>query len=235
MDRVRSQSSGAGHWLSFGAGPDADLRFRQGWIEAGGRAVADLRGTMFDHPVTSPAAVAAWAAARACGVSNDRFEAAIRDFQPLPHRMQAAGRMDGVRYINDSKATNLAAMVAALQRCVGRVHLIAGGLAKENDFLAAKDFLVERAAGVYLIGSASKAMFDAWSADVACQQCGDLETAFSRAAAVAKSGETVLLSPGCASFDQFPGYESRGARFLELVDQRSRFVEEVESAEEAWK
>ena len=230
---MRERSGGAGHWLGFGAGPDADIGYRDGWIEAGGRMAADVRGTLFDNAVTGPAAAAAWAAARACGVDNEVFEQAVRDFQPLPHRMQSAGCVDGVRYINDSKATNLAALAAAVQRCERGVHLIAGGLAKETHFHGVKDLLVDRVAGVYLIGRASKAMSDAWSSVLVCQECGSLESAFSRASALARPGETVLLSPGCASFDQFSGYEARGARFLELVGQQRSRVKRVTHETEA--
>lgn len=230
--RVRDWSQGRGRWLTFGPEPGAAVRHVPGALQAEGKPVVDLRGTLFDNRVMGATAASAWAAAAACGVSLGTFERALSSFQPPPHRMQAAGSARGVRFVNDSKATNLAAMAAGVQRCAGAVRLIAGGLPKESDFDWVKDLLAERVASAYLIGSASRAMSAAWSDAVVCRECGDLDRAFSCAVREARSGETVLLSPGCASFDQFSSYQERGQRFLDLVRQEQQREDRVDVAKE---
>ncbi len=128
---------------------------------------------------------------------------------------------DGVTFINDSKATNLTAMAAALRMTGGGVRLIAGGLAKESDFEFVRPVLAEKARGVYLIGQAAVAMAAAWADTVACQVCGTLEAAVAQAWRDAAPGECVLLAPACASFDQFRNYEERGNCFMKYVENLS--------------
>jgi UDP-N-acetylmuramoylalanine--D-glutamate ligase len=129
------------------------------------------------------------------------------------------GVVRDVVFVNDSKATNLAAMAAALQMGVGPVRLIAGGLLKEKDLDGIKKILVNRVSGVYLIGKYSREMALAWEDTVQCTVCNGLRDAVSHAWEDAKEGDTILLSPGCASFDQFKGFEDRGEQFIELVLQ----------------
>ena len=125
--------------------------------------------------------------------------------------------MDGVTYVDDSKATTLAAMAGGLKMSRGRVRLICGGLLKEHDLDEFKKVLAERVSGLYLIGRASEEDLPCLVGEVLCFQCGTLEDALRRAHRDASTGETVLLSPGCASFDQFRNYADRGERFKELV------------------
>jgi UDP-N-acetylmuramoylalanine--D-glutamate ligase len=127
-----------------------------------------------------------------------------------------------LRFINDSKATNLAALSAALEACGDGIHLIAGGLPKESDYTFIKEILAERTRSIYLVGQVSRAMYQAWNGVCSCVECGTLETAFKAAKNAAKPGETILLSPGCASFDQFLSFEERGERFSALFDESVR-------------
>ena len=204
-------------WITFGASPEADYFFKNGQIFQGLDAVADLSGTLFDSPILgSCTGAAGLAVARACGVPFSAAEEAARRFKPLPHRLERVGELNGVAYVDDSKATNLSALAAALGACAPGVHLIAGGVPKESDFTFIEEILAERAASIYLIGQVSRAMYQAWNGVCRCVECGTLETAFETARNAAKPGETVLLSPGCASFDQFKGFEERGARFAAL-------------------
>jgi UDP-N-acetylmuramoylalanine--D-glutamate ligase len=131
--------------------------------------------------------------------------------------MELVAELRGVRWINDSKATTLTALGAAVRMCGGPVRLIAGGLLKEKDLTSVKEVLAQRAAGVYLIGKASEEMAAAWSDVVPCSACDTLAVAVQKAWREARSGETILLSPGCASFDQFKDFEDRGERFRQLV------------------
>jgi UDP-N-acetylmuramoylalanine--D-glutamate ligase len=131
--------------------------------------------------------------------------------------MQLVREIGGVRFINDSKATNLAAMAAALKMLPGKVRLIAGGLVKEKDFSFVKELLAQKVVGVYLIGQALEEMASAWSDIVPCSRCMTIDKAVSKAWSDACAGETVLLSPATASFDQFRNFEERGNVFARLV------------------
>ena len=175
----------------------------------------------FDNPVLGPAAALIAAMLDACGLTVDQIAQGIGTFRPLPHRMQPIGTRNGVAFIDDSKGTSLAATQAALRMVGPNVRLIAGGLLKETDL----DFLEEELAAnvrkAYLIGQAQDALLHAWGDIIPCQPCGDMATAVHAAFADATPGDTILLSPGCASFDQYPGMAARGddfrARFQALA------------------
>lgn len=214
---VRAAAGGAGRWLRFGRSPESDYRYADGRVWAGDQPLADLRGSYFGNEVLGANAAGVIGAFQAGGLPVASAERVARIFQPLPNRMELVAEVRGVRFINDSKATTLAALAAAVRMCGGPVRLIAGGLLKEKDLSVVKEVLAQRAAGVYLIGKASEPMAAAWSNVVPCEQCGTLETAVRSAWRAARAGETVLLSPGCASFDQFKDYEDRGERFRQLV------------------
>lgn len=128
------------------------------------------------------------------------------------------GALDGVTYVNDSKATNPDAAMAALDAYPRRVHLIAGGKAKGTPFEA----LVGRATGavvhVYLIGDAADELATAFAVGgVPTTISGDMATAVAAARAAAEPGDTVLLAPACTSFDQYPNFEARGADFRNVA------------------
>ncbi|MEN7972646.1 MAG: UDP-N-acetylmuramoyl-L-alanine--D-glutamate ligase [Verrucomicrobiota bacterium] len=207
-------------WTTFGESPDADYFYQNGQVFRGSEPVMDLSGTLFDNPVMGGCTGASVAAvADACGVSQEVAAEAAHRFEPLPHRLQRLGTIGGVDYINDSKATNLAAVAAALRAFGSGIHLIAGGLPKESDYTFIKEILAERVRSIYLIGQVSRAMYLAWNGVCWCVECGTLEKAFNAAKNAAKPGEIILLSPGCASFDQFQDFEERGARFEALFHE----------------
>lgn len=198
-------------------GPDGDVPCHDGWA-----GTVDVRGTYFGNDVLAPAAAAVAAVCEACGLPPAAVEASARTFRPLPHRMETVAETGGVRFIDDSKATNLAAMCAALRMCPGRIHLIAGGRSKEHDVSFAKDLLAERVTRLYLIGEASGMMQAAWGDAVRCTLCGTVERAVSTAWKHAEPGDTVLLSPACASFDQFCDFHERGAVFAREAGRLKR-------------
>ena len=207
-------------WTSFGAFPSADFFYQNGQVFHESRPVMDLSGTLFDSPVLGGCTGAAVAAvSQACGVPYSVATEAARCFDPLPHRLQRVGKIGGVTYVNDSKATNLAAMAVGLKACGKNIHLIAGGVPKESDYTFIKEILAERVRSIYLVGQVSRAMYQAWSGVCLCVECGTLETAFNAAKNAAKPGGTILLSPGCASFDQFRSFEERGERFMALFQE----------------
>ena len=211
------------NWITFGVSPEATYFFEKGSVFQGKEKGVNLSGTLFDSPTLGGCTGAAGVAvADVCGVPRSAALEAARDFEPLPHRLERLGEIGGVTYINDSKATNLAAMATALESCPAGVHLIAGGLPKETDFTFVEEILAERAVNIYLIGQVSRAMYQAWNGVCQCVECGTLEKAFGTAQNVAKPGETVLLSPACASFDQFKSFEERGAQFVVLFQALAR-------------
>jgi UDP-N-acetylmuramoylalanine--D-glutamate ligase len=177
-----------------------------------------LQGSRFDNQIMGQTVAAAVAVLVSLGLDARVVAGSVMEFSGLPHRMEQVAEIEGVRFIDDSKATNLAAMQAALEMLGGGVRLIAGGVLKEKSVDFVKEVLANKAPCVYLIGIASKDMESGWRDSVRCVECGDLETAVRLAFADAGVGETVLLSPGCASFDQFKSYKDRGERFKRIVE-----------------
>jgi UDP-N-acetylmuramoylalanine--D-glutamate ligase len=159
-------------------------------------------------------------AARAAGLPDDAIALALRTFPGVEHRIEELPQVDGVRYVNDSKATNVAATLRALAAFPGeRLHVILGGLGKNESYarLAAAFEPGDRA---YLIGAAAGEIATALDqAGVPYEHCGDLASAVVAAGAQARPGDIVLLSPACASFDQFRSYERRGEEFGRLAQK----------------
>ncbi len=190
----------------------------------GGRQVAAV--DMRDCPALAGAhnhqnAAAAYAAARALGLGPKAIAAGLASFPGLAHRMERLGARAGVLWVNDSKATNAAATVRALA-AYDRVHLILGGRAKEDGVAALAPF-AGRIVRAYLIGEAEArfaAEIAAWPEAPEVSRCGDLARAVAEAAAAAREGEVVLLSPAAASFDQFADFEARGEAFRALAAAR---------------
>lgn len=176
-------------------------------------------GGYFDSKVLAPALSASAAALFFAGLDGRQIEKAVSDFEPLPHRMQIISEKDGVVFINDSKATSLSAMTAALEMANRPVRLIAGGRLKEKDLTVVKFLLPKYTKKVYLIGEAFQLMYDAWHNVVPCEICKTMDKAVESSFHDALEGEAVLLAPGCASFDQFKSYEERGEVFAKLVAQ----------------
>ena len=182
--------------------------------------VDQARWPALQGPHNAQNAVCAIAVCRVLGLDDEQIERGLATYKSLPHRMELVGEADGVRWFNDSKATNAASAAPALAAFPPapdqRIHWIAGGQAKGDGLAACRPWVghVKRA---YLIGEA----MDAFTAEIgdACpvEKSGDLATAVQQAAAAAKAGDIVLLSPACASFDQFKDYEQRGDAFRAAV------------------
>ena len=163
-------------------------------------------------------AAVAFAVARAIHIDAPVAGACLQSFAGLAHRMEPLVVIDGVLYVNDSKATNAAAAATALG-CYDRVYWIAGGRPKEGGIAALAPHF-PRISHAFLIGEAADAFAATLGDEVRHSLCGDLASAVAQAAAMAKGdqGSAVLLSPACASFDQFTDFEARGDAFRELVD-----------------
>ncbi len=199
---------GCARRVPFGPGGELDDRAGHLWWDEEpliAHAEIRLRGA---HNRSNAAAAAAIALAR--GIDIDAVRAGLRTFAGVEHRREDVATIDGVLYINDSKATNVASTLVALASFSDAVvHLILGGVGKGQDFSALRG----RAERVYLIGESSPQL----EREVGGDACGTLEVAVACARATARAGEVVLLSPACASFDQFDDYEARGRAFKALV------------------
>jgi UDP-N-acetylmuramoylalanine--D-glutamate ligase len=185
-----------------------------------------LRG---DHNLLN--SLAAAAAACAAGAPVSAAAVSLRTFEGVPHRLQVGSVVDGVSYVNDSKATNVDATLKALTAYSGDVHLILGGYdkgAEYGELAAATEGRVKQALLIGATAPQLEAAFRARATVAGARPtpyllCGDLEAAVHAAAASAEPGDVVLLSPACASWDQYRDYEQRGEHFLRLVnDLRTR-------------
>ncbi len=212
--------SAGGEWRTFGSGTESDFIFAAGQLREKGGVEIRIEGSYFDNEVLGPNAAALFGAARAAGLSPETIQTALCKFVPLPHRAQSLGEFQGVRYVDDSKATNLSAMMASIRMQSRPVWLIAGGRPKETDFSAALPLLREKVKGVFLVGEAASAMAAAWGEAVPCECCGTLECAVEAARQVAHPQEVVLLAPACTSYDQFPSYAARGLAFQKFASEK---------------
>jgi UDP-N-acetylmuramoylalanine--D-glutamate ligase len=168
-----------------------------------------------DHNVAN--ALAASLAAQSFGAETEVIRRALAGYEALPHRLRAVATVGGVRWINDSKATNPNAAGAALRSMVAPTILLAGGSVKEADFRELGTLISERTKAVILFGETREALAAAISASHPTLIVSGIEEAVAQARRLAESGDVVLLSPACASYDQFRSYAHRGEVFEALV------------------
>ncbi len=161
--------------------------------------------------------LAAICAARLAGVPAATIRTAVAAFHAVEHRLEFVREVAGVRYFNDSKATNVDATAKAIAAFSGGVHLILGGKDKDSDYTVLAPLIRERTRTVLTIGSAADKIRSQLSGTAPILPAGTLEQAVTLAHAEAQPGDTVLLAPACASFDQFENYEHRGRTFKDLV------------------
>ena len=148
----------------------------------------------------------------------------LKMFKGLPHRTQFVAEIEGVNWINDSKATNVGAAIAALTGIPGKHILIAGGEAKGADFTELVDAMQRYCRAVVLIGKDAKKIKNVMPTDFNVETAADMQSAVRVAAGLAQVGDNVLLAPACASFDMFENFEHRGDVFVESVKALQREV-----------
>jgi UDP-N-acetylmuramoylalanine--D-glutamate ligase len=211
---------------SFEAYRDAKLRiFERAGVKIVPRGLG-LDGMEFSRDDPLPAeplipgphnrenAAAATAAARAAGIADEHIAAALRSFPGVPHRLELVGERAGIRYVNDSKATNVPAAVTGVSAYASEpVHLILGGSTKGEDFAPLAAAIGPNVRSVHLIGAEAARLAE--SIDGFRDET--LERAVAHAAELAELGDVILLSPACASYDQFANYEERGDAFRALA------------------
>lgn len=212
----RFRLPGDGRRVSFGE-PETDLWLRDGLLGWGeeeliGAADIRLRGA---HNLEN--AMGAAASALAGGVAPEAVRRGLRTFPGVPHRLEEVGTVGGVLYVNDSKATNVASARRGIEAFDGGVHAILGGSLKGGGFGGLRGVVASRCRACYLIGEAAERLENDLAGAAPLRRCGDLESAMRAASSAASRGEVVLLSPACASFDQFRDYEERGERFRALI------------------
>ena len=207
-------STGAGE-----RGGEPDLAHRAGTLFWRGEplmAAADIR---IRGPHNRANAMAAAAVCLARGVPAGAVREGLETFAGVPHRLEEIATVGDVLYVNDSKATNVASAEVAINSFAGGVHLIAGGRGKGSDYSPLAAPVRERCRAVYVIGETAAALHEALApTGVPITDAGDLERAFAAAHEAARPGDVVLLSPGCASYDQYRSYEERGDHFRGLVE-----------------
>jgi UDP-N-acetylmuramoylalanine--D-glutamate ligase len=205
--------------VSFGDGAEAELAERDGQLWWRSQPLLDVDEISLPGAHNRQNAMAAAAACLARGLDRQAVVAGLRTFAGVAHRLEPVAVHDGVSYVNDSKATNVASTVVALRAYDERIHLIAGGRGKQQEFAPLAPPVAERCRAVYLIGEAAGELADALaSTGVPLRVTNELTGALDAARAAARPGEIVLFSPACASYDQYPDFEARGDHFRSLVE-----------------
>lgn len=221
---MAGEAPGAGTVLRFGFKPASEARVTDAGVALtgmiGGVNVEEWYGletTSLGSDINRLNAVAAILAARTSGCSAEEIRPGLASFDPPAHRMTPVAEIDGVRYVDDSKGTNIGAVAAALAASGDRVILIAGGRNKGGDFDRLAPAVSRHVLHLVLIGEAAGLMAEQLGSLAPTTMAASLEDAVRRASELARPGDTVLLSPGCASFDMFTGYAHRGEVFQRAV------------------
>ncbi len=187
------------------------------WAARGDTPLFPLASLKIEGQHNAVNALAAFALAEAAGLNEVGIFSALFSFPGLAHRCEWVADLDGVSWINDSKGTNVGATLAALQGLQGPLVWIAGGQGKGQDFSALRAPLAEKARAAILFGQDAAAIQKDLGGRIEVKRVDDLAAAVAEARTIARHGDRVLLSPACASLDQFKNYEERGSRFRELV------------------
>ena len=208
-------------WFSAAGRPDADARFVNGQLTVRGQHLMTREDLplLGIHNVAN--ALAAGLAAEAVGIDMATARRALMAYEPLRHRLQTVRTVGGVRWVNDSKATNPNAAMAGVRAIEGPLVLLAGGSVKDTDFTAFGAVASERARVAILFGTTRHQIAATLDDSVEVHIVEDIHRAVALARELAVAGDTVLLGPACASFDQFRSYGHRGDVFCELVEAMS--------------
>lgn len=201
--------------------PAADLYYREPQVMEGGAPLLNLADTTLNQRHNAENVMAAVMACRHLGVPAETAAEALKDFTPPGHRCETVRTLDGVLWLNDSKATNLHALEAALKSRNTPVILIAGGKDKGLDYVPLRPMLKEKVRACVVFGQIADQLRDAFSPVVPTEKAADVADCVARARSFARPGDTVLFSPGTSSFDMFTGYVQRGQAFRDAVNALS--------------
>lgn len=221
---MQEEITTSGRVLGFGVRPSSAALVREegvllrgGKLGLAGDELYNLSGTALSSLVNRLNAAAAILTARIYGCEPEAIQAGLASYVPPAHRMALVAEVGGVTYVDDSKGTNVGAVAAALMSCNGRVILIAGGRDKDSDFSLLADQVRSHVILLILIGEAAGRIEEQLGSLAPVVRAATMEEAVCRAAESARPGDTVLLSPACASFDMFSGYAHRGKVFQQAV------------------
>jgi UDP-N-acetylmuramoylalanine--D-glutamate ligase len=157
-------------------------------------------------------------AAKIFNLESEKILEALKSFKGVEHRLELVREIEGVKFINDSKATNVDSVVVALKSIEEPIFLILGGQDKGNDYSMIEDLVIEKVKKIYAIGSSAEKVFNYFHSKVKTEIKKDFDEVINTALSEARDGDVVLLSPACASFDMFDNYEHRGKIFKQIVN-----------------
>ena len=164
--------------------------------------------------------MAASMVAKVLNIKNDQIRESLENFEGVEHRLEPVAQKNGIHFINDSKATNVNATFYALQSMTTPTIWIVGGVDKGNDYMELMPLVREHVKGIICLGLDNKKIIETFENVVDdIFEASDVQTALQQAISISEKGDTVLLSPACASFDLFKNYEDRGRQFKEGVQQ----------------
>ena len=158
--------------------------------------------------------------AKIFNLDNEKILEALKSFKGVEHRLELVREIEGIKFINDSKATNVDSVVVALKSFDDPIFLILGGQDKGNDYSMIEDLVIEKVKKIYAIGSSAEKVFNYFHSKVKTEIKKDFDDVINTALSEAREGDVVLLSPACASFDMFDNYEHRGKVFKEIVSNK---------------
>jgi UDP-N-acetylmuramoylalanine--D-glutamate ligase len=165
-------------------------------------------------------AMAVIIAAKIFDLDNEKILEALKSFKGVEHRLELVREIEGIKFINDSKATNVDSVVVALKSFGEPIFLILGGQDKGNDYSVIEDLVIEKVKKIYAIGSSAEKVFNYFHSKVKTEIKKDFDEVINTAISEAREGDVVLLSPACASFDMFDNYEHRGKVFKSIVNNK---------------
>jgi UDP-N-acetylmuramoylalanine--D-glutamate ligase len=163
-------------------------------------------------------AMAVIIAAKIFNLDNEKIIEALKSFKGVEHRLELVREIEGVKFINDSKATNVDSVLVALKSFDEPIFLILGGQDKGNDYSMIENLVIEKVKKIYAIGSSAEKVFNYFHSKVKTEIKKDFDEVINTALSEARDGDVVLLSPACASFDMFDNYEHRGKIFKQIVN-----------------
>ena len=158
--------------------------------------------------------------AKIFNLDNEKILEALKSFKGVEHRLELVREIEGIKFINDSKATNVDSVVVALKSFDEPIFLILGGQDKGNDYSMIEDLVIEKVKKIYAIGSSAEKVFNYFHSKVKTEIKKDFDDVINTALSEAREGDVVLLSPACASFDMFDNYEHRGKVFKEIINNK---------------
>lgn len=201
--------------------PEADLYYREPLVMEGNSTLLDLAETSLSQRHNAENVMAAALACRHLGIPAKTAAEVLEEFTPPGHRCEAVRTLDGVLWLNDSKATNLHALEAALKSQNAPVVLIAGGKDKGLDYIPLRPMLKEKVRACVVFGQIADQLYGSFSPAAPTEKAADVADCVEKARLLARPGDTVLFSPGTSSFDMFTGYAQRGQAFRDAVNALS--------------